>query len=229
MHYGYYETYFLLVLPAILISLIAQWKVKSPYARYSEYRTQSGMTGAEIARRILDENGLQYVGIESISGELTDHYDPNEQVVRLSRGVYYGNSVAALGVAAHETGHAVQDAQGYVPLRIRIAIIPATNLGAKLSMPILFLGLIAGIDALVTLGILLFSLMTVFQLVTLPVEFNASRRALYTLSQGVLTGEELDGTRHVLTAAALTYVAALLVSAMQLLRLVLLYGNRRRR
>jgi uncharacterized protein len=229
MHYGYYETYFLLVLPAILISLIAQWKVKSTYARYSEYRTQSGMTGAQIARRILDENGLQYVGIESISGELTDHYDPNEQVVRLSRGVYYGNSVAALGVAAHETGHAVQDAQGYVPLRIRIAIIPATNLGAKLSMPILFLGLIAGIDALVTLGILLFSLMTVFQLVTLPVEFNASRRALYTLSQGVLTGEELDGTRHVLTAAALTYVAALLVSAMQLLRLVLLYGNRRRR
>lgn len=229
MHYGYYETYFMLVLPAILISLIAQWKVKSTYARYSEYRTHSGMTGAQLARRILDDNGLQYVGIETVSGELTDHYDPNEQVVRLSREVYYGDSVAALGVAAHETGHAVQDAEGYVPLRIRIAIIPATNLGAKLSMPILFLGLIAGIDALVTMGILLFSLMTVFQLVTLPVEFNASRRAMYTLSQGILTGSELDGTRHVLTAAALTYVAALLVSAMQLLRLVLLYGNRRRR
>jgi len=182
----------------------------------------------QIARRILDENGLRNVSVEAVAGELTDHYDPTARVVRLSRSVYYGNSVAALGVAAHETGHAVQHAEGYAPLRLRTAIIPVTNFGSQLSMPMLFLGRILGIEPLVTFGILLFSLMTVFQFVTLPVEFNASTRAVDALSAGLLTSEELGGTKKVLTAAALTYVAALIVSAMQLLRLVLLFGNRRR-
>jgi hypothetical protein len=227
MFFDFY--YLILVVPAILLSLWAQTRVTSTYQRYSRVMSRSGYTGAQIARRILDENGLTDVSIEAIDGELTDHYDPRTRVVRLSRDVYFGGSVASLGVAAHETGHAVQHAEGYFPLQIRTAIIPVTNFGAKLSMPLLLLGFFLGIDSLVSIGILLFSLMTVFQFITLPVEFNASTRAMDTLSSGVLTDDELDGTRQVLSAAALTYVAALLVSAMQLLRLILVFGNRRRR
>ncbi len=226
---GYWSSYLILVLPAILLSLWAQAKVKGTFARYSQERTHSGMTGAQVARRILDENGLGDIPVEPISGELTDHYDPGARVVRLSESVYNGASVASVGVAAHETGHAVQHSRGYAPLQIRNAIIPATNIGARLSTPLLFLGLILGLQGLVTMGILLFSLMTLFQLITLPVEFNASARAVRTLeNDGILSEEELAGTKKVLTAAALTYVAALIVSAMQLLRLVLLYGRRRR-
>ncbi len=226
---GYFSSYLLLVLPAILLSLWAQAKVKGAYAKYAQVRTHAGYTGAQIARRILDENGLGDIPIEPISGELTDHYDPGARVVRLSNDVYYGSSVASVGVAAHETGHAVQHSVGYAPLQLRNAIIPVTNIGARLSTPVLFLGLILGVQGLVSFGILLFGLMTLFQLVTLPVEFNASARAVRTLEgDGILNEEELAGTRKVLTAAALTYVAALIVSAAQLLRLILLYGRRRR-
>ncbi len=221
--------YFLLVLPAVLLSLWAQARVSGTYQKYRAVQCRSGYTGAQIARRILDDHGLTDVYIEPIQGELTDHYDPRDRVVRLSRDVFYGNHVAALGIAAHETGHAVQHAEGYFPLQIRTAIIPVTNFGAKLSMPMLFLGLILGAPSLVTFGIVLYSLVTLFQFVTLPVEFNASARAVDTLANGVLDEQELFGTKKVLTAAALTYVAALLVSAMQLLRLVLLFGNRDRR
>ena len=229
MPFFYIDRYYiLLVLPAALLSLWAQSKVNSTYAKYRNMRTNCGYSGQQIARFLLDSYGLRDVNVVTVAGNLTDHYDPSRRVVRLSQDVFYGTSVAALGVAAHETGHAIQHAEGYVPLKIRTAIIPVTNFGSQLSMPMLFLGLILGIEPLVTFGILLFSLMTVFQFVTLPVEFNASTRAVDALSAGLLTSEELDGTKKVLTAAALTYVAALIVSAMQLLRLVLLFGNRRR-
>ncbi|MBR6735690.1 MAG: zinc metallopeptidase [Oscillospiraceae bacterium] len=229
MPFFYIDRYYiLLVLPAALLSLWAQSKVNSTYAKYRNMRTNCGYSGQQIARFLLDSYGLRDVNVVTVAGNLTDHYDPSRRVVRLSQDVFYGTSVAALGVAAHETGHAIQHAEGYVPLKIRTAIIPVTNFGSQLSMPMLFLGLILGIEPLVTFGILLFSLMTVFQFVTLPVEFNASTRAVDALSAGLLTSEELGGTKKVLTAAALTYVAALIVSAMQLLRLVLLFGNRRR-
>ena len=229
MPFFYIDRYYiLLVLPAALLSLWAQSKVNSTYAKYRNMRTNCGYSGQQIARFLLDSYGLRDVNVVTVAGNLTDHYDPSRRVVRLSQDVFYGTSVAALGVAAHETGHAIQHAEGYVPLKIRTAIIPVTNFGSQLSMPMLFLGLILGIEPLVTFGILLFSLMTVFQFVSLPVEFNASTRAVDALSAGLLTSEELGGTKKVLTAAALTYVAALIVSAMQLLRLVLLFGNRRR-
>jgi len=229
MPFFYIDRYYiLLVLPAALLSLWAQSKVNSTYAKYRNMRTNCGYSGQQIARFLLDSYGLRDVNVVTVAGNLTDHYDPSRRVVRLSQDVFYGTSVAALGVAAHETGHAIQHAEGYVPLKIRTAIIPVTNFGSQLSMPMLFLGLILGIEPLVTFGILLFSLMTVFQFITLPVEFNASTRAVDALSAGLLTGEELNGTKKVLTAAALTYVAALIVSAMQLLRLILLFGNRRR-
>ena len=220
--------YILLVLPAALLALWAQVRVKSTFARYSRERTYSGLTGAETARRILDANGLYDVRVEHISGQLTDHYDPTQKVVRLSDDVYGRATIAAVGVAAHETGHALQHADSYVPMQIRSAIIPITNIGSQLSIPMILIGYIFGFQPLVAIGILLFSLMTVFQLVTLPVEFNASRRALTILEgTGMLSGQENAGARKVLTAAALTYVAALIVSLANLLRLILLLGNRR--
>ncbi len=227
-YYGIDYTYLVLVLPALLIALIAQIRVKSAFSRYSRERSVSGLTGAETARRILEANGIRDVRIEHISGDLTDHYDPTEKVIRLSDSVYGAQTVAAIGVAAHETGHAIQYDVGYAPIHIRSAIIPATRIGSMLSWPLLILGLIFNFQALVWAGILLFSLMTLFQLVTLPVEFNASARAMRILDgRGMLTREELQGARKVLTAAALTYVAALLVSLAQLLRLLLLFGRRR--
>ena len=229
MFLDYY--YLVLVVPAILISFWAQSRVSSTYNRYQKVQSYSGLTGAQVARRILDDNGLYQVQIEQIHGNLTDHYDPRQQVVRLSSGVYGSTSVAAIGIAAHETGHAVQHATQYAPLTLRNAIIPVTNFGAKLSMPLILFGLLAGMDGLIYLGIVAFSLMVLFQLATLPVEFNASRRALNTLeTQGILRdSQETDGAKKVLSAAALTYVAALLVSVAQLLRLVLMFGGRRRR
>ena len=221
--------YLLLVLPAILIALWAQLRVKSTFARYSSVSVRGGLTGAEAARRILDANGLQHVAVEPVAGSLTDHYDPRTQVVRLSQDVYHRSSVAAIGVAAHETGHAIQHARNYAPLSIRTAIVPITQIGSSLSIPLVLLGYLMGNEPLVNIGILLFSLVTLFQLITLPVEFNASRRALATLDQyRMVTEEEHQGVRKVLTAAALTYVASLLVSLANLLRLILLFGGRRR-
>ena len=229
--YGYYGidfTYLVLVIPALLISLYAQFKVKSAFARYSQERCVTGLTGAEAAKRILQANGITDIAIEHISGSLTDHYAPNEKVIRLSDDVYNVPSIAAVGVAAHECGHAIQYATGYAPIRLRNAIIPATQIGSTLSFPLLLVGLMLNFQPLVLIGIALFSLVTVFQLITLPVEFDASNRALKIINaRGMLTREEYDGAKKVLTAAALTYVAALLVSLAQLLRLLILFGRRR--
>lgn len=224
----FYDSYYLmLVVPAIIISLFAQMKVKSTYAKYSQVLSRSGRTAAEITRAILDMNGLQNVRIEQVSGSLSDHYDPRTNVIRLSDTVRSDVSVASIGVAAHEAGHAVQYAVGYGPIKARNAFLPVANIGSKLSLPLILLGIIMSFDPLVSIGILLFSFVLVFQLITLPVEFDASRRALKTLSDnGILQGEEVVGAKKVLSAAAMTYVAAALVSAMQLLRLVLI--NRRR-
>lgn len=224
----FYDSYYLvLVVPAIIISLFAQMKVKSTYKKYSQVLSQNGKNATEVTRMILDMNGLQNVSIESVSGSLSDHYDPRANVIRLSDTVRGDISVASIGVAAHEAGHAIQYAKGYTPIKLRNTILPAANLGSKLSIPLILLGIILSFEPLVTIGIFAFSLVLLFQLVTLPVEFNASRRAIATLSEhNILKGEELTGARRVLSAAALTYVSAVIVSAMQLLRLILI--NRRR-
>ena len=228
MFYPFDYYYLILVVPALLFAAWAQAQVSGAYNRYSRVRVSRGMTGAMAARRILDDNGLTGVRVERVAGKLSDHYDPGERVVRLSAGVYDSDSVASLGVAAHECGHAVQHATHYAPLTFRNAIIPITNFGSKLSIPLIIVGLFLS-GTLVDIGLLLFSLVAVFQLVTLPVEVNASSRALATLENGnFLDRRELEGARKVLRAAALTYVAALLVSVAQLMRLILLFGNRRR-
>jgi len=224
--YDYY--YLILVVPAILISLFAQMKVTSTYKKYSQVLSQNAKTATEVTRMILDMNGLQNVRIESVSGSLSDHYDPRTNVIRLSDTVRNDVSVASIGVAAHEAGHAIQHAQGYTPIKLRNAILPVANIGSKLSIPLILLGIILSFEPLVTFGIAAFSLVLLFQIVTLPVEFNASRRALLTLSgNNILKGEELNGAKRVLSAAALTYVAAVLVSLAQLLRLLLINRNRR--
>ena len=231
MPYFYVDRYYwILIIPTMLFAFWAQSRVSSTFNKYSRVMSRGGYTAAEICRRILDSNGLYHVRIEHISGNLTDHFDPSTNVVRLSDTVYGSRSVASIGVAAHEVGHAIQYAVGYVPIRIRAAIIPITNFGSKLSMPLILLGFVFQWQPIVNLGIILFSLMTLFQLVTLPVELNASHRALRTLKEdNILYGEEVSQAKNVLTAAALTYVAALLTSAAQLLRLILLYGKRNNR
>lgn len=222
--------YFILVLPAVIFAMWAQFRVQRTFSQYSKFRSMSGLTGADAARRILDRSGLNDVRVEqSRAGRLSDHYDPRTRVVRLSPDVYSGTSVAALGVAAHETGHAVQHSSGYAPLALRNAIIPLTQIGSFLALPLVLLGLVLNFLGLVYVGIAAFGLATFFQLITLPVEYNASQRAMNTLEgMGIMGGEELSGARRVLNAAALTYVAALAVSLMQLLRLLLLFGGRRR-
>ena len=234
----YYDWTYLLLLPCMLFALWAQLRVKTTFSRYS-IGNRSGLTGADVARRILNANGLYDVQVTTTSGELTDHYDPQAKVVRLSASTYSQSTVAALGVAAHEVGHACQHADGYAPLRWRNAIIPATRIGSSLAMPLFVLGvLLAGTaylgsigEPLMLIGIFLFSLSTLFQLLTLPTEFNASRRALKTLEgQGLLMQDEISGARAVLSAAALTYVAALASSLASLLRLLLIFsGSRSRR
>jgi Zn-dependent membrane protease YugP len=225
----YFDSYyFILVVPALLVAMWAQSRVSSTFARFGKVRCGCALTGAQIAKRILEDNGLYDVGVERVAGQLTDHYDPRDRTVRLSQGVYDSSSVSAVGVAAHETGHAIQHNVQYFPLTVRNAIIPITNFGSKLSMPLILLGLVLGMPSLVEFGILAFSAMVIFQLVTLPVEFDASRRAMAILqTDGILAREEAQGVRKVLSAAALTYVAALMVSVMQLIRLVLLFGRRR--
>lgn len=226
----YFDWTYLLVIAGLALSLLASAKVKSTYSKYAKVRSMSGMTGAQAAERILHANGLYDVSVESVEGELTDHYDPSEKVVRLSESVYGKSSVAAVGVAAHECGHAIQHANAYLPLKFRTAIVPAANIGAKIAWPLILIGMILGSSSsrfLITLGIIMFSLSVLFQFVTLPVEINASRRAVNALSQmGILYGEEVNGTKKVLSAAALTYVAAAASAALQLLRLILLFGRR---
>ena len=231
MPFFYYfdPTYFLVIIGMVL-SLLASAKVKSTFARYSKERSMTGLTGEETARRILSRAGIYDVQIQRVAGNLTDHYDPRSKTLRLSDSVYGNSSVAAIGVAAHECGHAIQHDRGYAPLKIRSAIAPVASFGANISWPLILIGLLlGGSELLIQLGILLFSLAVLFQLVTLPVEFNASNRALGLLSEtGILYREEVQKTRKVLSAAALTYVAAAAASILQLLRLVLLFGNRRR-
>ena len=228
MYYWWDPTYILVVIGAI-ICLIASARVRTTYAKYSKYRSMSGLTGAQAAERILHDAGIYDVQVGHISGNLTDHYNPKTKVLNLSDSVYGSTSVAAIGVAAHECGHAIQHAQNYAPLTIRSAIVPAANIGSTLSWPLFLAGLIFSIRPLLTLGILLFTLAVLFQVVTLPVEFNASSRALKMLgSSGMLGTDEVRGAKKVLTAAALTYVAALASSILQLLRLIILAGGRDR-
>jgi Zn-dependent membrane protease YugP len=227
--YYYFDPTMLIVLPAIILAFYAQIKVKSAYAAGDQVLTSRGMTGFDAARRILDANGLHYVRIEQIPGELTDHFDPRENVIRLSAKVYHSNTASAVGVAAHEAGHAVQYAQNYAPIKLRAAIIPACNFGSMLAMPLFIIGLFLVIEPLMWLGIIAYSLTAVFQLITLPVEFNASRRAMTILSDsGRFTEEQLRASRKVLSAAALTYVAAMASALLSLLRLVLI-ANRNSR
>ena len=219
----------LLLIPGILFAVWAQFKVQSTYKQYSRYPTKRGMTGAQAARRILDQNGLSHVRIEHIRGHLNDHFDPRAGVIRLSDAVHDSASPAAIGVAAHEAGHAVQYAQKYLPMKFRALIIPATRFGSVMAIPLFFIGLIFAYEPLMLAGILLYATIALFQLATLPVEFNASRRAMVTLrGSGMLAEEELDAAREVLTAAALTYVAALVSSLLTLLRLLILANGRRR-
>lgn len=231
MPYFYYDPTFVLMIPVLLFTLWAQFRVKSTFSKYSKVYSSRGFTGYDVARKILDDNGLNNVQIERIQGKLSDHYDPRTNVVRLSDEVYGSQSVAAIGVAAHEVGHAIQHATGYTPVKIRTALVPVTNIGSNLGIWIVFIGIILSMTPLAYFGIILFGFATVFQLVTLPVEFNASSRALKTLdSYHILDDDELSGSKKVLNAAALTYVAALAASIMTLLRLVLrvmLSSNRR--
>lgn len=224
----YFDWTILIVLPALIFSIWAQINVSSTFDKYSKIRNKRGITGADAARRVLNENGLHSVRIERVRGHLTDHYDPRDNVIRLSDSVYDSSSAAAVGVACHEAGHAVQYAKHYFPIKIRAAIIPATKFGSALAMPLFILGLIFALDALLLAGIVLYSAVAFFQLVTLPVEFNASSRAMEAIkSSGMLDPKEYSASGKVLRAAAMTYVAALATSLLTLLRLLVLANNRR--
>ena len=233
--YGFDWTYIVLVLPCILLSLWASANVNSTFKKYSTQYSSRRLTGAEAAQRVLSANGVRGVRIERVAGNLTDHFDPKTNVIRLSDSVYSNTSTAAIGVACHEAGHAVQYAENYAPIKLRAAIIPLTNLGSRLAMPLILAGILLSAfgyfsDTLVYLGIACFGFSLVFQIVTLPVEFNASRRAMAAIeSSNLLTEEEQRGARKTLSAAAMTYVAATAVALAQLLRLILLFGGRRRR
>lgn len=235
MYYGYYRYYmdptYILVLIGAILCIAASAKLNSTYAKYAKVRCMSGMTGAEAAARILNAAGIHDVRIERVGGKLTDHYDPRNKVLRLSDSTYASTSVAALGVAAHECGHAVQHQQEYLPIKLRGALVPAANIGSKLGIPLILLGVLLGLSStLIQIGIWVFSLSVLFQIVTLPVEFNASRRALVMLEDyGITGGQETGYCRKVLTAAALTYVAGAASAILQLLRLVLMFGGNRRR
>lgn len=232
--YGFDWTYIVIILPCLLISILASSHVNSTFKRYAKQLSSRRITGAQAAQRVLSANGVTGVRIEQVSGNLTDHYDPKANVIRLSNDVYNSTSTAAIGVACHEAGHAVQYAVHYAPIKLRAAIIPITNIGSRLAMPLILIGVLISAlgnysTILIDIGILCFSLSLVFQLVTLPVEFNASRRAMTAIRNGdILTSDEIKGARKTLTAAAMTYVAATFVAFAQLLRLILLFGGRRR-
>ncbi|MDF2951445.1 MAG: putative peptidase rane zinc metallopeptidase [Anaerocolumna sp.] len=228
--FGYLDPTYVLVIIGVVLSLAASASVKMTFSKYSKVRSLSGMTGAEAAERILHSAGIYDVSVQQIAGDLTDHYDPRSKILRLSETVYGRTSVAAIGVAAHECGHAIQHNHGYVPLKLRSAIVPVASFGSNIAWPVIILGIIMGNSmTLINLGIILFSFAVIFQLVTLPVEFNASSRAIRVLDEsGILYSEEISHTKKVLGAAALTYVAAAAASILQLLRLVILFGGRNR-
>ena len=231
MPFFYFDSYYiLLVIPALILSLFAQIKVKSTFSKYSKYQNSLRITGAEAARQVLEANGVSGVKIERVSGNLTDHFDPRTNVIRLSESVYDSSSVAAVGVAAHEAGHAVQYAENYAPIKLRNSFVPVANFGSSFSWILLILGIAFSYKPLTIAGIVCFAAVTLFHLLTLPVEFNASHRALSAIKgNGILQyGEEIKGARSVLSAAAFTYVSALILSLMQLLRLILLTNRRRR-
>lgn len=228
--YGFFIDYYyiILVIPAMLISLWAQFKVKSTYKKYSGVRNSKNITGAYAAQAVLTHYGITDVRIERVAGTLSDHYDPKSKVIRLSDGVYSSNSIAAIGIACHESGHAAQHAQNYVPIKVRNSIIPICNIGSTLGVPLALFGYILGFEPLISIGLMLYAAITVFQLITLPVEFNASRRALKVIDEtNLLYDDESNGAKKVLTAAAMTYVAAMLVSLANLLRLILRFNRRR--
>ncbi len=231
--YGYWNSYWLylvIVGPALLFAVVAQLKVKSNFKKYSQVMSSRGLTGANAALQVLSFYGIHNVQIERVSGKLSDHYDPKSNVIRLSNEVFSSTSVAAIGVACHEAGHAAQHAQGYAPIKFRNAIIPVCNIGSTLGIPIAIIGVFFGSDFLVNIGLAMYALIAVFQFITLPVEFNASRRAVDVISQtNILSEDELVGTKKVLTAAAMTYVAALATSLANLLRFVIMFSGRGRR
>ena len=225
----YLDPTYLLILPAFIISLWASFNVNSTFKKYSKVPSENGMTGYDAARKILDSNGLRHIDVVRTPGNLTDHYDPKANVIRLSEGVFSSTSAAAVGVAAHEAGHAVQHAVGYGPIKVRTAIIPVCNIGSYLAWPLIILGIITTIPELSFIGVILFSAATVFQLVTLPCEFNASSRALAALREsGRMGKDDLSAAKKTLTAAALTYLAALAVSILNLLRIIAMLNRNNR-
>jgi Zn-dependent membrane protease YugP len=231
MYNGFYSFSYLLVIIGAVLCLLASARVKSTYKKFAKVRSASGMTGAQAAEMILRRNGVLGVTVQHVAGELTDHYDPARGVVNLSDATYNSTSVAAIGVAAHECGHVMQHETGYLPLKIRTALVPVANIGSNIGIWIVMIGVILGMnDTLAMIGVYLFSFGVLFQLVTLPVEFNASRRALVMLQDyGMLGQEEIKGSRSVLSAAAMTYVASAAASVLQLLRLLMIVNNGRRR
>jgi Zn-dependent membrane protease YugP len=222
----FYDPTFLLLIPAVLLALYAQVKVKGTYAKFSKVRSSRGYTGAQLARYILDDYRMTDIQVEPTPGNLTDHYDPRAKKLRLSQGVYKSNSVAALGIVAHEVGHAVQDAKSYIPLKLRNSFVPAASFGSGLAFPLFFVGWLASMPFLMDIGIVFFSFAVAFSVITLPVEFNASRRAIRILSNGrYLTEKEIPLAKKVLSAAALTYVAATAMAVLNLVRLLILRGR----
>lgn len=227
MYTGFYDsTWFMLVLPALFFSMYAQMKIKSTFSKYLQVPSQTGLTGSQIARFILDKNGLYNVRVEPVAGSLTDHYDPRTEVVRLSQNVFGGSSIAAVSVAAHEVGHAIQHANNYFPLSLRSALAPVASFGSRLVWVFIFIGMIIS-PFFIDIGIALFLGVVLFQIVTLPVEFNASKRALEQLEAGIIDEESARGSKKVLNAAALTYVAATIVALAELLRLLAIFNRRR--
>ncbi|WP_420825473.1 zinc metallopeptidase [Peptoniphilus gorbachii] len=224
-YYGFDYTYFIYILPGLILALYAQAKISSAYEKYSKIGSSTNLSGAEVAREILDRNGLNYVKINMVDGKLSDHYDPRDKTLNLSRDVYYKNSIASVSIAAHEVGHAIQDSVEYVPLRVRAALVPLANLGTQISFFLIILGFFFSVF-FTKLGIALFFFAVLFQIVTLPVEFNASNRAKKELANGIISDEDLTGTRKVLSAAALTYVASTIVAIGQFLRLLSIFGRR---
>ena len=224
-YYGFDYTYFIYILPGLILALYAQAKISSAYEKYSKIGSSTNLSGAEVAREILDRNGLNYVKINMVDRKLSDHYDPRDKTLNLSRDVYYKNSIASVSIAAHEVGHAIQDSVEYVPLRVRAALVPLANLGTQISFFLIILGFFFSVF-FTKLGIALFFFAVLFQIVTLPVEFNASNRAKKELANGIISDEDLTGTRKVLSAAALTYVASTIVAIGQFLRLLSIFGRR---